>query len=173
MRVGYRLAQFWHNISATPLPEAVRVEITAHLSDREEQLFRRYSHSDQWHVCRVFYALREEGHTHPDLLTAALLHDVGKTRLPLTVWERSLGVLGEALLPGKTAVWGQSSGRGWKRPFAVKQQHPFWGAEMAAAAGSRPLTVSLIRRHQEPLPETAVTEEDRLLRLLQWADDRN
>ena len=46
-------------------------------------------------------------------------------------------------------------------------------AEMAEAAGSSALVVSLIRRHQDDLPETALSEEDELLHILQWADDQN
>ena len=52
---------------------------------------------------------------------------------------------------------------------------------MAQTANSRPLTIELIRRHQDTLPETpalsgaevAVSEADQLLRQLQWADDQN
>jgi hypothetical protein len=117
--------------------------------------------------------LHTAGHTHPDLLTAALIHDVGKTRHPLSIWQRSLIVLATVFMPGKVAAWGQGDGDGWQRPFVVKVQHPAWGAEMARQAGSRPLAIELIHRHQDPLPETAVTEADRLLHLLQWADDQN
>ena len=117
--------------------------------------------------------LQAANHIHPDLLTAALLHDVGKTRVPLSVWERSWVVVGQVIWPKKTAVWGQDAPLGWKRPFVVKAQHPAWGADMAAAAGSSELAVGLIRRHQDNVPETAVSEMDRLLRHLQWADNQN
>jgi hypothetical protein len=42
---------------------------------------------------------------------------------------------------------------------------------MAAAAGSRPVVVELIRRHQDkPLAEDELAD---LLRAMQWADDQN
>lgn len=173
MRVGYRLGQFWRIWRAQPLPEAAWVEITAVLTETESALFNRFSLSDQQHGYGVLGTLQLAGHTHPDLLAAALLHDVGKTRFPLSIWERSLIVLASKLLPGKMAVWGQGDARRWQRPFVVKVQHPAWGAEMAQTAGSRPLVIALIRRHQDKLLETAVTGEDKLLRLLQWADDQN
>lgn len=144
-------------------------------------LFDQFSLSDQQHSYQVLRTLQLYGQTNPDLLTAALLHDVGKTRAPLSIWERSLIVVAQAFLPQKTAVWGQGSVDSWQRPFVVKAQHPAWGAAMAQEAGCHPLTIELIRRHQDPLPETlalskvevAVTEADRLLGLLQWADNQN
>ena len=158
---------------ARPLPQAARETITAVLTPEETALFNQFSLSDQQHSYQVWRTLQAIGQTHPDLLAAALLHDVGKTRAPLSIWQRSLIVLAQTFVPGKTAVWGQGDVESWQRPFVVKLQHPAWGAEMAQTAGSRPLTIELIRRHQDALPETPVTEADHLLRLLQWADDQN
>lgn len=169
----YRLGQFWRLWRARPLSETARAEIGTVLSGPECELFSRFSWSDQQHSYRTFRILQSAGYTQPDLLAAALLHDIGKTRVHLSVWDRSLIVLGERIWPAKMAIWGQGNVQGWQRPFVVKQQHPAWGAELARSVGSRPLTVELIRRHQEALPETAVTEADRLLTLLQWADDQN
>ncbi len=179
--IFYRLGQFWRVWRVRPLPVEARERITAVLTPEETALFDQFSLSDQQHSYQVLRTLQANGQTHPDLLAAALLHDVGKTRAPLSIWQRSLIVLAQAFLPGKTAVWGQGSVDSWQRPFVVKVQHPAWGAEMAQTANSRPLTIELIRRHQEQLPETpalsgaetAVTETDQLLRLLQWADDQN
>ncbi len=173
MSVAYRLGQFWRILRARPLPDAALAEITAVLTPPEAALFSRFSLSDQQHSYAVFRTLQLAGHTQPELQTAALLHDVGKTRAPLSVWERSLIVLAQKVAPGKTAVWGQGAAQGWRRPFVVKAQHPDWGAEMAQEAGSQPLVVALIRRHQDKLLATAVSSEDNLLRLLQWADDQN
>ena len=117
--------------------------------------------------------LRDAGHNQPALLVAALLHDVGKTLLPLTIWERSLIVLASIFLPHQTAVWGQGEAVGWKRPFVVKMQHPAWSAEMVANAGSHTQAVELIQRHQDTIAPEEHSEEAELLRLLQWADDQN
>ena len=40
--------------------------------------------SDQRHSLNVMRTLRRQGHTEPDLLAAALLHDVGKSAAWLT-----------------------------------------------------------------------------------------
>ncbi|MFN2142871.1 MAG: HD domain-containing protein, partial [Candidatus Promineifilaceae bacterium] len=52
------------------------------------------SASDQQHALRVYRLLRAIGQTDKKLLCAALLHDVGKISTKLTVWDRSLAVLG-------------------------------------------------------------------------------
>lgn len=173
MGIGYRLGQFWRNMTAAPLPPEALEVVTAVLTTEELALFHRFSLSDQQHSYRVLCTLQVAGQTDPSLLTAALLHDVGKSRISLKVWERSLAVLLEMMLPQRVKVWGQGKARGWQRPFVVKTQHPAWGAEMVAAAGGDPLAVALIRRHQDELGETADSPEDQLLRLLQWADNQN
>lgn len=171
MGIRYRVAQFWHNITAVPLPPALQTEIQTRLTSAEFALFQQFTASDQWHSYRVMQTLHTAGHDNPSLLAAALLHDIGKTRARVTVLDRTLAVLAGKLVPARAEAWGQGGVDGWQRPFVVKAQHPAWGAEMAAAAGSPPLTVALIRRHQDPLPAQDNCEEDRLLRLLQHADN--
>jgi hypothetical protein len=160
-------------LRARPLPAALRVEIATVLSQPEIRLFDRFSPSDQWHGYQVLRSLQAAGHDHPDLLAAALLHDIGKTWASLSLWDRSLVVLVEALFPEKAAAWGNGGEQGWKLPFVVKARHPEWGAQMAQAAGSRPLTVTLIGRHQESQPSQDGGPIDPLLRALQWADNLN
>lgn len=169
----YRLWQFWQSASARPLSAPARAEIGRLLNPVEQRLFERLKRSDQRHSYRVMQALQAAGHGRPELLKAALLHDVGKTRVRGAAWDRVAVVLGQAFWPRRTAQWAGGQPHGWRRPFAVKARHPEWGAEMAAAAGSPALTVRLIRRHQELLPVAEAGEEARLLRLLQAVDDNN
>jgi len=173
VRIRYRLWQAWQAVSGRPLSDAARQEIGQCLSAAELALFRRYRLPDQRHTYRVFKSLQEAGETHPALLAAALLHDVGKTKEPVPLWARSLAVLGEKMAPRRTAGWAQGEPAGWRRAFQLKGQHATWGADMAIAAGSDPLTVRLIRRHQDVRPNNAIDLEDRLLAALMWADDRN
>jgi hypothetical protein len=100
---------------------------------------------------------------------------------PLRLWERVVIVLGRAYFPEQAKIWGNSEPRGWKRPFVVAEKHAAWGAELAAQAGATPLTVAIIKRHQE-LPHTAPTElvseqqallEDCLLHQLQIFDEES
>lgn len=172
MGIVYRLAQLRAILSAGPLSDDARREVAGQLTLPEQELFYRYTHADQWHAIRVLHCLRDAGYNHPDLLAAALLHDVGKSRCPLSAWDRTVIVAGEALVPRRVKQWGLGSGDSWRRPFVARARHPEWGAEMATAAGSRPAVIELIRRHQDKL-DVAQSENDRLLTYLQWADDQN
>ncbi len=169
----YRLKQFWQASTAGPLPAEALDEITGTLQEAQVALFRRFGPSDQWHSWRVYDLLKAHGFDDPDLLTAALLHDIGKVCLPLRPWERAMIVAGEKLAPQRAARWGRGEAEGWKRPFVVRSRHAEWGAQMAAEAGSSLAAVALIRCHQE---EKLSVEDDALeplLRQLQWADDQS
>jgi hypothetical protein len=141
------------------------------------ELFGHMQSSEQAHSLLVFNQLLAQREMQEDLLGAALLHDVGKSRFPLRIWERVLIVLGKALVPERAADWGQGEPRGWKRPFVVAEKHPDWGAEMASAAGASPLAVSIIQRHQDvfdPAQRAHGGErslEDQLLYKLQEIDN--
>lgn len=173
MRVRYRLWQVWQTLFRQSLSEAEWLEITSCLSPAELTLFKRYTEADRRHAYRVFKSLRAAGHAQPPLLAAALLHDIGKTRISAPLWARSLAVVGERFFPRRSARWAEGKETAWHRPFMIKKHHAAWGAEMAGIAGSDPLVVCLIRRHQEPAPEPSDEPEDQLLLLLQWADNQN
>jgi predicted HD phosphohydrolase len=160
-------------VTARPLDKRKEEEIKAVLSPAQQQLFGRFSVSEQQHSYRVYAALRGAGQNDPDLLAAALLHDVGKTLKPRSWWDRVVVVLGQAFLPRKTAVWSQGEAAGLTRPFVVKANHAEWGAALAEAAQSSPLIVALIRHHDCP-PSGEMDENlAHLLEQLQWADDNS
>lgn len=184
MRVWYRIRQFWLALSARPTPQdlALAGEL---LSPAQMTAFQRMQPSEQAHslwVCRQVRQRLEDQNAQPfvtpeqqrDVLVAALLHDVGKSRHPLRLWERVLVVLGKALFPQQVKRWGSRSLEGLQRAFVIAEQHPAWGAEIAAQAGASPLAVALVRRHQEQLAKSAPGAsalEDRLLLQLQYYDD--
>ncbi len=138
-------------------------------------LYRRMRRSERQHSLRVLRCLIDAGHTEPDLLVAALLHDVGKIRVPYYLPEKVLIVLVKAAAPSLYQQWGRGPAQGWRRPFAVGVQHPAWGADMVAAAGGSPLAVDLIRRHADYLDgrDESDSDADTLLRALQAVDDAN
>ncbi len=173
-KVFYRPRQFWLAIRApTPTPGQIAAAQEL-LNPSQMSLFTQMQASEQAHSLQVMKTLQEQGETHPDLMIAALLHDVGKIRYPLRLWERVLIVLGGKLVPKLAQMWGNGIPRGWRRPFAVAAQHPFWGAELALEAGTPPLAASLIRRHQDILPmRHPNTLEDRLLSALKMADSQH
>jgi putative nucleotidyltransferase with HDIG domain len=179
-RILYRLGQFWQALADKPNEEDLK-QARAFLSPAQMRLFVGLQPGEQAHCLKVFNQLRlqqEFGSQQGDFLTAALLHDIGKCCCPMYLWERVWIVLGKALFPQQIVRWGSANYSNlldvpfWQRPFIVAVQHPKWGAEMAAEAGASPLTVSIIRRHQDKVPIKGVSLlEERLIQKLQAADD--
>ena len=164
-RLAYRTRQFWNALPGT----RKRVETDAllpHLSPTQIVLFRRMQRSEQAHAFQVLNRLKAAGQTDPDLLTAALLHDVGKVLFPLSLLDRVVIVLGKAFFPRQARRWSEGTPERFRRPFVVAAHHPEWGADLAAQAGSSPRTVELIRCHQDN-----PSQNDPLLTALQAADD--
>jgi hypothetical protein len=169
----YRVRQFVLALAAYARPDVADEQAAAALLNPAAlALFRRMSVDERRHSLRVLSGVRAAGGSDPGLLAAALLHDVGKTRARLWLWERPLPVLARALAPSLAERWGQGAPRGWRRAFVVAAQHAAWGAELAAAAGCSDVTVALIRHHQAPV-QTAPPQIGTLLAVLQAADDRN
>lgn len=170
----YRARQFWLAWRAQSLtPEELALACSV-LTTEQMQLFTRLQPSEQIHALRVLQTVQQHGETDPDLQTAALLHDIGKARAPLKLWERVVIVLGKKFFPERAQTWGQGQPQGLLRPFVIAEQHPAWGGEMASEVGTSPLAISLIRRHQSPkdFPPTS-KYEDHLLHILQKADHQN
>ncbi len=168
----YRVKQLWWAVTARPVAdEAVR----QWLNSAESSLFYQYSPNDQQHALRVVRHLQAINTTHPSLIKAALIHDVGKTKVALSVWDRCFIVLASLLMPRRAVQWGrdESQLKSWRKPFVVKAHHARWGAEMAKVAGCDPITINLIARHQDKNIASDNPEVDALLEKLQWADDRS
>ena len=170
----YRARQFWRYLRPVPLTAADQAAVRQVLAPPLAELFGRLSLGEQAHSLTVLRAV-QRGAPHvaarAELHQAALLHDVGKTRAPLSLLDRVLVVLVKRLWPARARAWGQGAPNGYRRPFVTAAQHPAWGAELAAQVGAPPLTVALIARHQTPVAVPATTTEDQLLAALQAADD--
>jgi putative nucleotidyltransferase with HDIG domain len=169
----YRARQFLLALRVEPLTESELASAFAVLNPKQMTLFLRLQLSEQRHAIRVLETLTGQGETHPDLLTAALLHDIGKTRVPLCLWERIFIVLGKKLFPARVKRLGQRSTLGWRRAFVVAENHPAWGAEMAAEADTSPRAVKLIHNHQEKLSGEIDSKDMNLLWVLQNADNQH
>ncbi len=240
----YRVGQFLRALTARVSEEEVGQAIRI-LTPEARAIFRCQAIQDQRHALAVYHALRQAGHTNPQLLAAALLHDVGKAAARLPAWQRATIVLLEHFAPCLLARLSQGEPRGcalslpkepalpapsvvegslpkepalpprvpprvlvaglhcesttastrggalvagvavslpkepalrlpkgWSRPFVVHARHPEVGSRWAQKAGCTPLTVALIRRHQDRLTDRQ-TEEDQLLAALQAADNLN
>lgn len=189
--VHYRVRQFIQALTAR-VPEQNVEQAVRVLTPEAQALFRRQAIQDQHHALAVYYTLCRAGHTNPQLLAAALLHDVGKATARLPAWERAIIVLLERFAPRlltrlsqEPQELGHDLPSGWRRSFVVHAQHPEIGARWALEAGCSPLTAALIRRHQDKLASDAALagrnvdgeknekEENQLLAALQTADSLN
>lgn len=168
----YRLRQF--RLAAAGRPSPAQLALAERiLPPSLFQLFLTLQPSEQAHACQVCASVLAAGFDAPALLQAALLHDIGKARHPLRLWERTLIVLGQAVNPQRAAAWGQGAPRGLRRAFVIATQHPQWGAEMAATAGASAAVVDLIARHADPPAAADASELAAMLRALQAADGEN
>ena len=136
-------------------------------------LFLSMPYYDQQHALKVVETLRRQGYHDPDLIAAALLHDVGKS-VSLAgrprLWHRVATVLGHAFWPDLLErLSREDQGEGWRQPFYVQEHHAALGAQLAQEAGCSPVTESLIRHHEEPGSES----DDPWLAALQAADSTN
>jgi putative nucleotidyltransferase with HDIG domain len=167
-RTGYRASQFVQALFAQPAADAARLA-AEYLPPALQPLYHGMSRAEQWHSLAVLRALLRQGQADPDLLAAALLHDVGKTRSPLRLFDRVLVVLAQRLAPAATQAWGKGAPRGWRRPFVVAARHADWGGKILEQAGASPRLVVMVRRHHAAQPLRG-TDVDRLLAALQTAD---
>ncbi len=146
-----------------------------YLSPAELTLFRQMRHSEQLHALHVLRdVLAQESETPAELAVAALLHDVGKSRYTLRIWQKTIAVAVEKLAPSLYKHW--SDGESvtlWTRPFVVKAHHPAWSAEMLRQAGSVESARWLVAHHQDDITHWVNHPKYALLRRLQQADDAN
>ncbi|MGD2040823.1 MAG: HDIG domain-containing protein [Anaerolineae bacterium] len=170
MSAIYRVSQFLRAVGTWFQPAQIDQDVLGrYLPVDAVRLFEAMPRYDQRHALSVLRLLREQGHTQPDLMAAALLHDVGKTRAPqgsLHLWHRVATVLMRSLSPRLVEQVGRDEPGSWRQPFFVQENHAALGAELARQVGCTPRTVELIRYHEDALAGSNVP----LLAELQAAD---
>lgn len=174
MTAVYRLRQGLRAVFA--FSQAVDVDLVArYLTPDLLALFRQMRHSEQLHSLNVLRDVSDNVEETPrELAIAALLHDVGKVRYPLWVWQKTLAVLVRAVAPGLFQRWSQGNPLNlWKRPFVVYVQHPAWSAAMLRQLGAPEAAVWLVEHHQENATQWETHPHYGLLCRLQAADDAN
>lgn len=172
-RAVYRVQQFLASLSPRISP-AEQAEINRWLPPQAVTLFHHMTPRDQRHSLDVLHRAQLTAPNQPDLLAAALLHDAAKTAQPgrrIRLHHRVLVVLLNAVRPGALQQIARNDPTSWRYPFYLHLHHPELGARLAEQAGCSALTVELIRRHQHKLQQTPRDETERLLVLLQTADD--
>ena len=146
-----------------------------HLTASELEAFQKMSRAEQLHSLKVLQAILKQREPTPDALAvAALLHDVGKSRCHLAVWQKTASVLVKALAPQLASAFSQDETISfWRAPFALHEHHPKWSGEILRACGSDAAAVWLAEHHQENAENHRGHPHCELLRRLQTADDAN
>jgi len=172
MDAWHRVRQFYHALAA-PLIQMDLSPVRHILGVQLFRLFEQLPPVERSHSLRVLGMLQQEGYSDPDLLQAALLHDVGKSSIRLRLHERVLIVLLSPVMRKLTA--GTDAGRKsrWQNMLRIARQHPRWGAEMVLQAGGSETLVWLIRNHQHQLTHSPRNRKEEMLLALQAADRKN
>jgi hypothetical protein len=138
--------------------------------------FKQMQTSEQLHSIRVLRTvLAQEADTPSDLAIAALMHDCGKARYPLSLYGKTISVLAQNLAPAfyDYANTHDAAQTRWARPFIVRRQHAAWGAAILQQAGASQRAVWLVAHHQEVVAQWMDHPYAALLWRLQQADDTN
>lgn len=131
--------------------------------------FMRLSRYDQRHLRAVHDFLVRQGESNADLLTAALLHDLGKAALGghVRLIDRTLNVLLAAWTPALHRRLTKLPAPSWRIGLVLAARHPELGAAWAHELGLPERVCWLIAHHADlPIPD------DPALRRLVEADRR-
>jgi len=138
--------------SIKPGPPDSRDEAWAlrHLNGGETALWKQMSNPDRRHAIDVANDVGLElGHDVPrEVITAALLHDVGKVESGLRTPARVLATVFWAINDDAKAVRWQNMST-FRGRLAKYRLHPEIGAQLLSDAGSHELTVSWTRHHHQ------------------------
>lgn len=145
-RAWYRARQFG-NVFRSRLSAAADL-LRQTLKPAQQRLFAAMPPVAQRHHLDVCLDLQRQGWDDPEVLAAALLHDVGKGALG--AWERAVIVVIQNLAPALIASVSRyrGPGRGPLAWLSVQAGPAERGAALVAAAGGAQRTVEIIRYHE-------------------------
>jgi putative nucleotidyltransferase with HDIG domain len=156
----YRSRQFRQALRERRSPIADEF-VSEHLDGAGRALFCTMSRRDQAHSIATAARLSVEAPGDPELLQAALLHDVGKGQQ--TTMDRVAYVLLAAIDQGALKRLARDGG-GVRGALHRSLHHPALGAAMAAQIGCSQRVCQLIaRHHRAPADDASLA--------LQWADE--
>ncbi len=177
LQPAHRARRFFRSVVPRPPSAESTAWALGHLSPAEQQLFERMATVDRAHSIAVARAVEANlgrlGLAPGDpesswIMTAALMHDVGKSVPGLGLYGRVVATLCKAAGGASMAgVWAQR--RGITRRIGLYLQYPSLGADLLAVAGSDPLVVEWAAQHHDPEADWTVPLEAG--RLLVAADD--
>jgi hypothetical protein len=171
LRILYRVRQFFGGLLAQ-VSEADLREAAAVLNPPARAWFQALPRDLQWHGLQVMHDLKRAGVDRSEVWVAALLHDAGKAEGSSGPLVRAFIMLARHLAPAWSARRKEidyREARGIDRALAIAYQHPQIAAERAAQCGCEPITIDLIRYHQD----YRRGKDDALLQLFQQVDNEN
>ena len=138
----YRVGQFVAHLRARVIPEEDAF-VRRVLPGTAVRLFDGMPVADRRHALDVAERLLKAGYTDPELLSAALLHDIAKGHR-VRLWHRVAGVLLEAMAPRTLARMASPRPTSWRYAFHLYLHHTALSAE-ARAAGCSDRCAAFIR----------------------------
>jgi hypothetical protein len=139
----YRVGQFIGHVRARVTPEE-EAFVARVLPAKAASLFAAMPIADRRHGLDVAERLLRRGERDPDLVAAALLHDVAKGHR-MRLWHRVAGVLLQAVAPRFLGRLASAQQRSWRYPFHLYLHHTPMSAEAARAAGCSDRCAAFIR----------------------------
>jgi putative nucleotidyltransferase with HDIG domain len=164
-RIHYRFWQFISMSIASFRPVDIEYAKTKLPSTDLLELFMRMPRMEQNHGIAVCKALEEQGKSSSDLLTAALLHDAGKTKYFPRLWERVFTVLLKHSAPRLATKMSKGPVKGLRRGFVIQRHHASWGADLLQRSGASARTVHIVAMHH-----TSQGDDEEIV-VLQSVDD--
>jgi len=166
----YRVKQFiWGFISL--FKQIDYTYVTKFLNEKEIEIFNTLKHNDKHHcirVCKDSIKMRNQLNIDVDMYKlgrAALLHDVGKGQIHLSLVEKSTVVLLDRLTKGKIRRYDKI------KQINVYYNHPRIGLGILINNGfghDREL-LDVVRYHHSP----NINNENKLLSIIKICDDKN
>jgi len=125
-----------------------------HLSPKASELFLQQSQLEQRHAIDVAKSIIKAKHPltfydFQNLITAALLHDCGKSIVFIRLWHRVFIVLMQKMPP---FLWSrvERSHSIFAFPLKIDARHALWGRYLAKKAGMNSVICLLIHEHHTP-----------------------
>ncbi len=144
MGIRYRLWQFVQAVRGPSKPPDLG-PFADLLTTEQTKLFASMAIVDQHHCLAVAQALAAQGLRQPDLLRAALIHDVGKSLGCIRLWERVVYVLLRCFAPGMIRRMGSAQPGRFGHGLYLLAHHADLGAQLAAEVGFSEATVRFVR----------------------------
>ncbi|MDA8227356.1 MAG: HD domain-containing protein [Desulfitobacterium hafniense] len=149
----YRAKQFYKALVPI-ISNTERAWVKDFLPHRAACLFFQQSLVEQRHALDVAFDIKEQSSFLPakdlkTLLTAALLHDCGKSIIKIKLWHRIMAVI-LFKIPNLLRSKLLNHCVIFSLPMKIANHHPIWGEKLSKQAGVDKDVQVLIRQHHDP-----------------------